>query len=257
MALTKRFVGQYRPRELAGVLLVLNCLLVLPLCATVGDWHLDGRVLALHGASIAVLLASTACVFGLMSHGSATSVALVQALSPLPAVLLAGALLATAVDPVRVLAAVVLTLAVVVPLRGAFATLSGPRAAVLVVAGAVTTAALTVLTKMLLDEGLGMIEIYAVRTGVAGLIAVAVFWPRTIGARALPGLALRAAAMTVFFLLAIAALAHGDAATVQATVATTPLILAVSAAVRWRAAPAPSVVVAVVAAPLAIAVLAA
>jgi len=34
--LTKRFVGLYPPRQLAGVLLALNCALVLPLTPTVG-----------------------------------------------------------------------------------------------------------------------------------------------------------------------------------------------------------------------------
>lgn len=254
--MTKRYVGRYPPRELAGVLLALNCALVLPLCVTIGDWHGSGRVVALHAASIAVLLAGTACVFGLMSHGSATSVALVQSLSPLPAVLLAGLVLAAPVDPLRIGAAIALSVAVVTPLRGAFATLAARRAAVLVAAGAVTTAMLTVLTKLLLDAGPGLVEVYVVRTGAAAAIAMAIFPPRAIPRRALPGLAMRATAMTVFFLLSIAALARGDAGTVQATVATTPLILAFAAALATRRRPALLVVVAALAAPLSIAVLA-
>lgn len=255
--LTKRFVGLYPPRQLAGVLLALNCALVLPLTPTVGGWHASGHVLLLHAASIAVLLVGTACVFGLMSHGSATSVALVQSLSPLPTVLLAGLLLSGAVDPPRIAAAIVLSVAVVTPLRGAFATLTAGRAAALVAAGALTTGLVTVLTRLLLDQGLGMVEIYVVRTGGAAIIAMAVQPPSAIPWRALPGLTLRAAAMTSFFLLSIAAIARGDAATVQATVATTPLILALTAAVVARQPPPRVVLVATLAAPLSIAVLAA
>jgi drug/metabolite transporter (DMT)-like permease len=229
---------------------------VAPFCVTVGGWHASPHVLVLHAVSVVVLLAGTTCVFSLMSHGSPTSVALVQAMSPLPAVILAGLLLSTAVDLPRLAGAAVLTAAVVTPLRGAFGALTGARAAALVIAGAITTALLTVLTKLLLDEGLGMVEIYVVRTGGAALVALTIFRPRSIPARAIPGLASRAAAMTAFFLLSIAALTRGDAATVQATIATTPLILALAIAMRWRRAPARSVMLAVIAAPLSIALLA-
>lgn len=249
-------MGAYRPRELAGVMLALNCLLVLPLTPTVAHWHGSAHVLLLHAASVAMLLASTVCAFGLLSHGSATSVALVQSLAPLPAVLLGAALLSTAVAPSRVAAALVLTVAVATPLRGAFATITARRAAALVAIGAVTTAMLTVLTKLLLDQGLGMIEIYSVRTGGAALAAMAIFPPRSIPGRALPGLAVRAAAITAFFLLSIAALADSDAATVQATVATTPLMLALATAAAARRLPPRAVVIASLAAPLSIAVLA-
>jgi drug/metabolite transporter (DMT)-like permease len=238
------------------VLLALNCALVIPLTPTVGHWHDSARVLALHGASVVVLLVSTACVFSLLSHGSATSVALVQSLAPLPAVLLGGLLLSAAVDPLRILSAVVLTVAVITPLRGAFATLTAGRVAVLAVAGAVSTALVTVLTKLLLDEGLGMVEIYVVRTAGAAIVALALFPPRAIPSRALPGLTLRAASMTAFFLLTIAALARSDAGTVQATVATTPLMLALAAAASARRLPPRAVLLAALAAPLSIAVLA-
>lgn len=237
-------------------MLALNCLLVIPLTPTVSGWHATPHVLALDAASIAVLLASTAAVFSLLSHGSATSVSLVQALAPLPAVLLSASLLSAAIDPLRVGAAVVLTLAVVTPLRGAFATLNAGRVAALVVVGAVTTAMLTILTKLLLQDGLGMVEIYVVRTAGAAIAALAFAPPRGIPPRALPGLALRAAAMTAFFLLSIAALAGGDAATVQATVATTPLMLALVGTVAVRRLPPRALLLATVAAPLSIAVLA-
>jgi drug/metabolite transporter (DMT)-like permease len=238
------------------VLFALNCLLVLPFSLSVGRWHGSVRVLALHGASIVALLVTSACVFALTARGSATAVALGQAVSPVPALVLAALLLATPIDPVRVGAAGLVTIAVLAPLRHAYGPDRRWQMMALVTVGALSTAVIAVLTKLLLNAGAGLVEIYVIRTAGAAAVALSVFPPRDIPARALPGMLVRAASVTAFYMLSIAALAHGDPAAVQATVATTPLFLAGAAALRARRRPDAALTVAVLAAPVSIVLLA-
>jgi drug/metabolite transporter (DMT)-like permease len=235
---TKRMVGAYPPRQLIGPLLGLNALLVVPFLPFV-RWHVSWAVALLHLASVTALVVGSWCIFELFVHGSASAVAVGQAMAPIPAVVFTALLLATPVTSAQAVAAGIVSLAVLAAVGGSFGRLRPSYAIALVALAASLNGLLVVLTKMLTDRGLGVAEIYFVRTAVSAAIWVAIALPREIPRHALPQLFTRSSFQTGYFVLIILALQRGSPATVQTLAATTPLMLLVATfLVRRRALPA-------------------
>ena len=234
---TKRMVVAYPPRQLIGPLFGLNALLVVPALPFV-HWHVSWTIAALHLASVTCLVFGSWCVFKLFVHGSASAVAVGQATAPIPAVVFTALLLSTSVTWTQAIAASIVSVAVLSAVRGSFGDLPGSRAIPLVATNASLNGLLVVLAKLLTNRGLGVAEIYAVRTALAALIWIAVAPPRDISPHAVPKLFARAAFSTGYFALVLLALQRGSPATVQTLVATTPLMLLFGTfLVRRRALP--------------------
>ena len=187
--------------------------------------------------SVLTMVLVAVCVFDLLVHGSAAAVATGQAMSPLPALLLTALMLPGGVTPLQFAAAVLVVVAVLVALGGAFGELTKWRAVATVALAASGAALLTVLTKLLTDEGLGVAEIYVLRTAAAALVFLAFFPPRGVPLAALPRLSVRAGFVTLHFALVIAAVERGSPATVQTLVATAPLMLLVTSFALRRERP--------------------
>ncbi len=223
---TKRMVGEYPARQLIGPLLGLNALLVAPFLLFV-HWHVSWSIALLHLASVAALVISSWCIFELFVHGSASAVAVGQAMAPIPAVVFTALLLAIPVTWTQVAAAGIVSLAVLAALGGLFGSLRSSRAITLVAIAACLNGLLTVLTKMLADRGLDVAQIYCIRTGAGACIWLALALPRDIPRRAVPHLLTRSAFQTGYFVLIILAVQRGNPASVQTLAATTPLMLLV------------------------------
>lgn len=237
-AMTKRFVLELPPRELIGPLFALNALLLVPAAPFV-EWEWSARVALLLGLSVLAMAATAVCVFELLVHGTAAAVATSHALSPLPAVALTAVLLPGSVSALQAAAAVLIVGGVLLALGGAFATMTPLRAIATAAVAASGAGALTVLTKLLIEEGLGIVEIYLLRTAAAALLFLALIPPRGVPARVLPRLTVRAGFVTAHFALVIAAVERGSPATVQALVATAPLMLLLGAFVARAERPPP------------------
>jgi drug/metabolite transporter (DMT)-like permease len=234
---TKRMVGEYPPRQLIGPLLGLNALLVVPFLPFV-NWHLSWTIVLLHLASVTALVVSSWCVFELFVHGSASAVAVGQAMSPIPAVIFTALLLSTPVTWPQAIAAAVVSLAVLAVLGGSFGSLRPSSAIALVAIAASLSGLLVVMSKMLTNRGLGVAEIYFVRTSIGAAIWTVLALPRDIPRRAVPELLTRSSFQTGYFVLILLAVQRGSPATVQTLAATTPLMLVVSTfLVRRRALP--------------------
>jgi drug/metabolite transporter (DMT)-like permease len=221
---TKRMVGAYPPNQLIGPLLGFNALLLVPFLPF-GHWHFSWSILLLHLASVATLALSSWCIFELFVHGSASAVAVGQAMAPIPAVIFTALLLSTPVTWLQGVGAAVVSLAVLAAIGRSFGSLAPARAIVLVVLAASLSGLLVVMTKMLTDRGLGVAEIYVVRTSVAATGWLLLAPPRDIPRRAVPALFTRSSFQTGYYALIILAVARGSPATVQTLAATTPLIL--------------------------------
>jgi drug/metabolite transporter (DMT)-like permease len=235
---TKRMVGTYPPRQLIGPLLGLNALLAVPFLPFV-HWHFSLTILVLHFASVCTLVLSSWCIFELFVHGSASAVMVSQAMAPIPAVLFTAVLLAANVTWPQAVAAALVTLAVLAAIGGSFGALPARRAIALAASAASMSGLLLVLSKMLSQRGLGVAEIYFVRTRVSAIVWLTLARPRDIPRRALPALFTRSSFQTGYYALLILAVERGSPATVQTLAATTPLILLVGTfLVRRRAPPA-------------------
>lgn len=234
---TKRMVGEHPPRQLIGPLLGLNALLIVPFAAT-SHWHGGSTVILLHAASAATLVAGSWAIFDLFSHGSAAAVATGAALSPIPAVIFSALLVSSAVTWLQAVGAIVVSAAVLVAIGDAFGALGRKRAIAMVVIAATLNGLLVVLTKKLTERGLGVGEIYFVRTAMASAVWLVLRPPSDIPLRAAPALFTRSSFQTGYFALIILAVERGSPATVQTLAATTPLMILVgTAAVRRRAPP--------------------
>lgn len=234
---TKRMVGEYRPSQLIGPLLGLNALLVAPVLLFT-HWHGGSTVLLLQLASAGTLVFSSWCVFQLFVNGSVAAVAVAVAMAPIPAVIFTALLLTTPVTWLQVSGAALVSLAVLAALGGSFGSLHPLRAIALVTVAAGLNGLLIVLTKLLTEHGLGVAEIYVVRTSLAAAVWLALAPPRDIPGRAAPTLIVRSSFQTGYFVLLILAVQRGSPATVQTLAATTPLMLVVSTfAVRRRTLP--------------------
>jgi len=188
----------------------------------------------LHLASVGALAVSSWCIFKLFVHGSASAVAVGQAMSPIPAVLFTWLLLSTPVSATQAIAAGIVSLAVLTALGGSFGGLRPLSALALVGIAASLNGLLLVLTKLLVNRGLGVAEIYCVRTSIAAVIWIALAFPRDIPWRGIPDLIARSSFQTGYFVLLILAVRRGSPAAVQTLAATTPLMLLASTFVLRR-----------------------
>jgi drug/metabolite transporter (DMT)-like permease len=133
--------------------------------------------------------------------------------------------------------AVIVVIGVLGALSRAFETLSRGRTVITVLVAATGTGLVTVMGRLLADEGVGVFEIYIIRTALAAAVFLAVVPPRDIPLRQLPRLAVRAVFISLHFLLILVGVREGSPAVVQTAVATAPLFVIAIESVRWRSRP--------------------
>ena len=237
---SKGLTGRLPARQLIGVLYLCNALVLLPLAPFV-DWP---EIVGLQLVSVALMAITAISVWDMLDAGAASATTTATALSPIPAVILTALLVPGSFRPVQALAAVVVAGAVLFALSDAFAGL-GRRGTWLRVLGAASgTAGLTVVTRLLGDQGVGVVETYVVRTALAALLFIPLFPPRDIPLRATPRLFGRALVVTTYFVLVILAAQAGSPVVVQTCLAATPLIVLAVESWRMRARPEPRILLA-------------
>lgn len=229
-------------RQLIGVLYAGNALVLLPF-APFAAWAWSPTIVALHLISVAVMVVTAICVWDLLDHGAASATTTATAMSPIPAAIAATIVLPEAVEPVQVVAAVVVVAGVLYALSDAFAGLDRWGRAWRIVGAATGSGVLTVLSRMLGDEGVGLVETYVVRTALAAVVCMALFPPRDVARTDVPRLLVRSVVVTLYFVFVIVGAQTGSPVVVQTLVATTPLfVLGVESVRRGAAPPARSLV---------------
>jgi drug/metabolite transporter (DMT)-like permease len=225
-------------------LFAINALLVVPLIPLGSAWVIwDPRVLVLHALSIALLVGTTACIFGLITRGRPSAVAVGQALSPASVLVAAPLLLGDSISAVIIFGVVLLMMGSLLPLRRSFEGLrSSSTVLILIVLGA-GTGLLTVATGGLASLGVGLPETYIVRTAGASLVYLVIATPRSLTWRDIPPLAVRSFFVTSSFLLTILAVQRGSVITIQSILATMPLLVIWIEWIRRRQAPEPGVLI--------------
>jgi len=219
-------------------LFAINALLVVPLIPLGGPWRLGNTlVIALHLISIALLCGSTACIFGLITRGRPSAVAVGQALSPTSVLLAAPLLLGTPVGLPTAIGVALLVGGALYPLRRSFEGLrSGSTLLILLAMGAMV-GLLTVVTAGLADLGVGLPETYIVRTAGAALVYLAIAPPLALRPGDVPALMVRSFFVTASFLLTILAVQRGNVITIQSVLATMPLMVLLIEWIRRREPP--------------------
>lgn len=229
--INKGLTDRYPARQLIGVLYVTNCLVLLPFAPFV-TWHWSAEVWLLHGISVALMVGTAICVWDLFASGAASSTTTASALSPIAAVLATALLLPATISAGQVAAAVLVPIAVLWALQGAFGAMGRLGVTVRVLGAAAGNGWLTVASALLAAEGVGVVETYVVRTALAAIVCILLFPPRHIPFRATPRLLFRSLLTTISFVCILLGVQQGSPVVVQTLVATTPLF--VLAAESWR-----------------------
>lgn len=234
--ISKELTTRAPARQLIGVLYAANCLVLLPLAPFV-DWRWSPTIVGLHLLSVAVMVLTAISVWDLLDAGAASATTTATALSPIPAAALATIVLPGLVTPIHVVAAVLVVAGVLYALADAFPALDRWGRTWRILGAAAGTGALTVLSRLLGDEGVGLVETYVVRTALAAAVCIALFPPRDVRRSDLPRLAGRSLVVTTYFVFVILGAQSGSPVVVQTLVATTPLIVLAVEAVRSGSAP--------------------
>ena len=236
--LSKGLTMRYPARPIIGVLLLMNCFLLLPFGPFV-EWHWSPQIAGLHLVSAMLLAVSSVAVWDMFDAGAASATMTAQALSPLAAAVGAAILIPGTVSFGQMVAAVVVVAGVTWALQGAFAGLGHRGSAVRILLAASGVGMLTVVTRMLADEGAGVVETYVVRTGLAAVVLLLAIPPRGVPRSATPRLLMRSVTVTTYFVLVILAVQQGSPVVVQTLVAITPLLILGWESIRSRTWPAP------------------
>jgi drug/metabolite transporter (DMT)-like permease len=222
--LSKELTTRIPARQLIGPLFAFNALLLLPL-APFTAWVWSPFIVALHLASVGLMVATAICIWDLFDAGAASAVTTAGALSPIATVVGVAVVVPDAFRPWQAVAAVVVVGGVLIALRDAFGTMGRRGSVIRIVGAAAGTGFLTVLTRALGDAGVGVVETYVVRTSLATAIFLVVIPPRDIGLGEIPRLFLRSIVVTIYFVALIVGAQSGSPVTVQTIVATTPLLV--------------------------------
>lgn len=222
--INKGLTAHYPARQLIGALYVTNCLVLLPF-APFADWIWSPTIIALHLISVALMVVTAIAVWDLFDAGAASSTTTASALAPIAAAIAAAILLPGVFHPGQAVAAVVVSGAVIWSLQGAFGGMGRSGVLWRTIAAAAGNGLLTIATRLLYDEGVGLVETYVVRTALAAVVCIAMFPPRDIPLRATPRLLFRSLLTTTSFVFIIVGVQQGSPVVVQTLVATTPLFV--------------------------------
>ena len=138
----------------------------------------------------------------------------------------------------QVLAAIIVVVGVTWTLRDAFGQLGRRGSIVRIILTAAGVGLLTVATRLLADEGVGLVETYVVRTGLGAAALLVLIPPRGVPVEAAPRLFIRSVAVTTYFAIVIVAIQRGSPLVVQTIIAITPLLTIGYESLRDRTWPA-------------------
>ncbi len=234
--ISKDLTARAPARQLIGVLYVGNALVLLPFAPFV-VWTWSTEIVGLHLVSVALMVVTAICVWDLLDHGTASAMTTATAMSPIPAALAAALVLPAVIQPLHVVAATIVVAGVLFALADAFGGLGRWGSAWRIVGAATGTGILTVVTRLLGDLDVGLVETYVVRTALAAVVCLALFPPRDVARHDVPRLLGRSLVVTTYFVFVILGAQSGSPVVVQTLVATTPLFVLAVESVRRRAAP--------------------
>ncbi len=244
--ISKELTHRAPARQLIGVLYAGNALVLLPF-APFATWAWSSTIVELHLLSVGLMVLTAICVWDLLDHGAASATTTATAMSPIPAAIAAAVVLPSAIEPLQIVAAAVVVAGVLLALADAFSGLDRWGKAWRILGAATGSGFLTVASRLLGDQGVGLVETYVVRTALAAVVCIALFPPRDVARSDVPRLLGRSVVVTLYFVFVIVGAQAGSPVVVQTLVATTPLfVLAVESALARSAPPARAVVAAAI-----------
>lgn len=161
-----------------GPLFLLNAVFAIPFIGTGPSWNLiTGPVPYLH--LIAALSSAVVAyiLFSMVAKSTASVSSVAPAMAPAVVLLLSPLFLSTAITITQIFLVIFLMAITLYPLRNSISGINSSKTIAFMVIAALGNGAVTIIAKLLADEGVGMPETFVTRQVIAGLAFTILFPP--------------------------------------------------------------------------------
>jgi len=221
-----------------GPLFLLNGLFAIPFLGTGPSWKLiTGPVPYLH--LIAALSSGVVAyiLFSMVAKSTASVSSVAPAMAPAVVLLLSPLFLSTSISLVQVALVLALMAITLYPLRNSITGINSSKTILFMLIAALGNGAVTIIAKLLANEGVGMPETFIARQAIAGLAFVILFPPIGLKFRDFFELVRRSFFMAIGWMTSITAIQKGSPLVVQTFLATIPITVILIETVAYRKRP--------------------
>lgn len=221
-----------------GPLFLLNGLFAVPFLGTGPSWKLiTGPVPYLH--LIAALSSGVVAyiLFSMVAKSTASVSSVAPAMAPAVVLLLSPLFLSTSISLVQVALVLALMAITLYPLRNSISGINSSKTILFMLIAALGNGAVTIIAKLLANEGVGMPETFIARQVIAGLAFVILFPPIGLKFRDFFELVRRSFFMAIGWMTSITAIQKGSPLVVQTFLATIPITIILIETVAYRKRP--------------------
>jgi drug/metabolite transporter (DMT)-like permease len=239
-----------------GPLFLLNAVFAIPFINTGPSWKLiTGPVPYLH--IIAALSSGLVAyiLFSMVAKSTASVSSVAPAMAPAVVLLLSPIFLSTSISAIQILLVIFLMAITLYPLRNLISGLNSGKTIVFMLLAALGNGAVTIIAKLLADEGVGMPETFVARQVLAGLAFMILFPPIGLKFRDFYELVRRSFFMAIGWMTSITAIQNGSPLVVQTFLATIPITVILIETVAYKKRPDRAVIISAVLTALGIAAL--
>jgi len=227
-----------------GPLFLLNGLFAIPFLGTGPSWKLiSGPVPYLH--LIAALSSGVVAyiLFSMVAKSTASVSSVAPAMAPAVVLLLSPLFLSTSISLVQVALVLALMAITLYPLRNSISGINSSKTILFMLIAALGNGAVTIIAKLLANEGVGMPETFIARQAIAGLAFVILFPPFGLKFRDFFELVRRSFFMAIGWMTSITAIQKGSPLVVQTFLATIPITVILIETVAYRKRPDRAVII--------------
>ncbi len=227
-----------------GPLFLLNGLFAIPFLGTGPSWKLiSGPVPYLH--LIAALSSGVVAyiLFSMVAKSTASVSSVAPAMAPAVVLLLSPLFLSTSISLVQVALVLALMAITLYPLRNSITGINSSKTILFMLIAALGNGAVTIIAKLLANEGVGMPETFIARQVIAGLAFVILFPPIGLKFRDFFELVRRSFFMAIGWMTSITAIQKGSPLVVQTFLATIPITVILIETVAYRKRPDRAVII--------------
>lgn len=227
-----------------GPLFLLNGLFAIPFLGTGPSWKLiTGPVPYLH--LIAALSSGVVAyiLFSMVAKSTASVSSVAPAMAPAVVLLLSPLFLSTSISLVQVALVLALMAITLYPLRNSITGINSSKTILFMLIAALGNGAVTIIAKLLANEGVGMPETFIARQVIAGLAFVILFPPIGLKFRDFFELVRRSFFMALGWMTSITAIQKGSPLVVQTFLATIPITVILIETVAYRKRPDRAVII--------------
>ena len=239
-----------------GPLFLLNALFAIPFIGTGPSWKLiSGPVPYLH--LIAALSSGLVAyiLFSMVAKSTASVSSISPAMAPAVVLLLSPIFLSTSISIAQIFLVIFLMAVTLFPLRNSISGLNSSKTIAFMLVAALGNGAVTIIAKLLANEGVGMPETFVARQVIAGLTFVALFPPVGLKFHDFFELVRRSFFMAIGWMTSITAIQKGSPLVVQTFLATIPITVILIETIAYRKRPDRAVIISAVLAACGIAAL--